>query len=504
MSKLLITGATPKPPPGGRHEPRLEIATFVKENNIRQFSLYVQALQVVYNRPVTETASYYGIGGIHGKPYVDWNQSPSHGTGYCVHRTNIFPTWHRPYVVLFEQEVQRVAQEIAKTYQVDSLAWQKAANELRQPYWGWDELKTVIPPDQVIANDTVEIIKPNGTRGPVPNPFKAYRFQSGSTSTFDPPYNVWTSTTRHPDGNGKPNVAELRMALSMIAQQTVDNTRRLYSITNWRDFVLGSASTGGLESVHDSIHVQTGGPGGHMRSVAVAGFDPIFYLHHAQVDRVADIWHQRHRQWASEGNNLTPFWNTQSTYWTSPAISDAALTFNYQYNIIPMSRADRDTQVLEWSVRVLCKQFELGGSFSIYIFLGKIPADPKEWLTDPAFAGTFDVFTNPTPDECANCREQADLVIKGFVHLNRCIVKRSGNTSLEPDVVTPYLKRELNWGIKKENGEVARLEELPSLEVDVEATPLTLPIGAEFPIEGEPKYYDNITRGRAGGHRDGI
>lgn len=116
---------------------------------------------------------------------------------------------------------------------------------------------------------------------------------------------------------------------------------------------------------------------------------------------------------------------------------------------MPQADSTADSEVLEWSVRVQSKQFELGGSFSVYIFLGQVPADPKHWLTDPAFAGTFDVFSNTEPDECANCREQKDLVIKGFVHLNRQILKRSGNPSLKPDVVLPFLKRELNWGIKK-------------------------------------------------------
>ena len=44
MSKLLITGATPRPPPGVASPPRLEITAFVKEENLKQFSLYIQAL----------------------------------------------------------------------------------------------------------------------------------------------------------------------------------------------------------------------------------------------------------------------------------------------------------------------------------------------------------------------------------------------------------------------------------------------------------------------------
>lgn len=48
MSKLLITGATPRPPPGGSFQRRKEIATFVRADNIREFSLYVQALRRHY------------------------------------------------------------------------------------------------------------------------------------------------------------------------------------------------------------------------------------------------------------------------------------------------------------------------------------------------------------------------------------------------------------------------------------------------------------------------
>jgi hypothetical protein len=48
MSKLLTTGATPRPLPGQPYAPRLEIATFVRETNIMQFSLYIQALRRWY------------------------------------------------------------------------------------------------------------------------------------------------------------------------------------------------------------------------------------------------------------------------------------------------------------------------------------------------------------------------------------------------------------------------------------------------------------------------
>lgn len=43
--------------------------------------------------------------GIHGRPYTPWNDVDGAGTGesgYCTHASILFPTWHRPYLALFE------------------------------------------------------------------------------------------------------------------------------------------------------------------------------------------------------------------------------------------------------------------------------------------------------------------------------------------------------------------------------------------------------------------
>ena len=50
------------------------------------------------------------------------------------------------------------------------------------------------------------------------------------------------------------------------------DTGRLYSLTTWADFTGGTISTNGLEDIHGTIHVQTGGaPAGHMTALEVAG-----------------------------------------------------------------------------------------------------------------------------------------------------------------------------------------------------------------------------------------
>ena len=46
------------------------------------------------------------------------------------------------------------------------------------------------------------------------------------------------------------------------------------------------------------------------------------------------------------------------------------------------------------------------------------------------------------------------------------------------------------------------LDELPSLEILVAATPLTLEPGAQFPTPGETQFYPEVTAGRPGGARE--
>ncbi len=41
--------------------------------------------------------------GIHGRPFVAWDGvNGPYEKGYCTHSSILFPTWHRPYLALFE------------------------------------------------------------------------------------------------------------------------------------------------------------------------------------------------------------------------------------------------------------------------------------------------------------------------------------------------------------------------------------------------------------------
>jgi tyrosinase len=51
------------------------------------------------------------------------------------------------------------------------------------------------------------------------------------------------------------------------------------------------AVAGELENLpHNVVHVSVGGPGGLMTDPNTAALDPIFYLHHSNIDRLWNLW----------------------------------------------------------------------------------------------------------------------------------------------------------------------------------------------------------------------
>ena len=183
--------------------------------------------------------------------------------------------------------------------------------------------------------------------------------------------------------------------------------------------------------------------------------------------------------------DLTPFWDSQTTYWKSARAKTSAFKYSYpEFDGLDLGKPDavktaihyyveshygsgggasrrllragpstEGVQAQEasnvinyWSTRIHVKKFELSGSFSVLIFLGEVPDDPEQWCTSSSFVGAHNAFVNSATSQCDNCRSQADLVVEGFVHLTSAIEKKS-LPSYEPSVVRSYLKDNLTWRI---------------------------------------------------------
>lgn len=302
-------------------------------------------------------------------------------------------------------------------------------------------------------------------------------------------------------------------------------------------------------------------------------FDPIFFLHHCNVDRMLSLWAALNPGvWVSNGDSedgsftlppevpvdkttgtnftseididsylnifhaaLTPFWNTNTTFWASTGTTDTTkLGYSYpEFNgldlgnpqavkvaignvvnrlygfsifgsfaptsaptasfavasaaaaevpvetekatpthvaaaphaqsLLAVSGHDHGSHPIvqpqhyvppnqglwDWTARVEFRKYELGVSFSVLVFLGQVPEDPNEWLVSPNFVGAHHAFVNTAAGHCANCRNQGALVEEGFIHLNQAIAEHSGLSSLEPEVVEPYLTEQLQWRVQK-------------------------------------------------------
>ena len=94
-SQIVTQGA-----PDGQY-PRLEIRDLKK--NADQWNLFLLAMERFQNKPKDDPMSYYQIAGVHGRPYVSWNNGGLKSVaGYCPHGQNTFGSWHRPYLAVYE------------------------------------------------------------------------------------------------------------------------------------------------------------------------------------------------------------------------------------------------------------------------------------------------------------------------------------------------------------------------------------------------------------------
>jgi tyrosinase len=132
-------------------------------NDLNQRSLFVYALHAFMNMPPDpwnpKDLSYFSIAGtcfsstcdcgftanyiesgIHGQPLQPWDATDDKpGKGYCQHGSPLFPTWHRPYMLLYEQRLYEIMRGlIPETFDSsDQTAMFHAAETWRLPFWDW-------------------------------------------------------------------------------------------------------------------------------------------------------------------------------------------------------------------------------------------------------------------------------------------------------------------------------------------------------------------------------
>ena len=365
---LVTTGAG-----GNTVYPRLEIRQ-MKDNNPNQYTLLVLAMERWMARSESDQSSYFGVSSIHGVPRVNYNNvgqcgSCGNADGYCTHDSILFPSWHRVYVALFEQELLKVVKTIANEYPAGNArtTMVNAANVMRMPYWDWAAKPPAGRPHlpKIVSDFSVTVNAQQGTRT-FNNPFFRYDFKNNQGLVYTP-FTTWTRTYRYPNNNGANAASDTNACINAFNNIQRSLQDQVYSLfTNCKDYAhfsndnADSSSTqcsNSLEGIHNTIHGVAGGPGsqsvsaGHMTYLSTASFDPLFWLHHTNVDRLFAMWQRinpnqyggaqtaPHNTWTiaqgsrqDANSNLTPFYkNNNGQFWTTNDVRDWANTFKYTY-----------------------------------------------------------------------------------------------------------------------------------------------------------------------------
>lgn len=321
----------------GHYPPRKEFRNFVKDGD--HLRLYVRALQKLQSFDMEEKLGWFQIAGLHGEPFKPWMESSQRSSsdlwgGYCTHATALFPTWHRVYLLLLEQRLHELMKEIINESSEfdDKSRYLKAADTFRLPYWDW--LQGYVP--SVVEDMSSQNIQ----FGEKTNPLDSYRFPDrpgnhGITSQTDDsknppiyvPLAIAGATMRQPpryDPTNEQSVQGWAQGSLSNNQAVLDALKAhpgikqdVYNLfAHVKNYLHLSNSadpdarrqwddSGSLEGIHNVIHGICGGDSGHMGFLEVAAMDPIFFLHHANVDRLAALWQDYY-----SGNHKDNWWTS--------------------------------------------------------------------------------------------------------------------------------------------------------------------------------------------------
>lgn len=345
-------------------------------------TLYILGMERLQSIDESDPLSWYQIGGIHGRPYTPYDPAPGStqrkNGGYCTHSSPLFPVWHRPYLALFEQALAKHVKDIANEYPAaQKQKYVTAAEKFRIPYWDWAYYAD--PPDVVTKQKEVTLTTPKGQRT-LPNPLYQYTFhpkgrrnEFGDNFDDEAKYEAWKSTMRYPTTEGPDATSQGDLIDANLNRQTSrirSNTYRLllsaqaedyrvFSNNRWSGRRTSRDGFQSVEDIHDGIHVEIG-QSGHMGNGDFAAFDPMFMIHHANVDRLFAIWQALHPQSyidnmsrmqqneaALLSTGLTPFRQSKDAFWTAASARDTR-SFNYTYpelekwaSLPPQAKSDR-------------------------------------------------------------------------------------------------------------------------------------------------------------------
>eukprot|EP01040_Poterioochromonas_malhamensis_P010110 gene10110-10990_t len=175
-------------------------------------------------------------------------------TGFCAHDIPTFLAWHRPYMKAFE---------IALQYHDPR---PDPNNPLALHYWEWDSAQSHALP-KIFTDEKIKDFNDNDIDNPL------LLGPTGFTSLKNVPY------TEREEYEGVPDIY-------------LDSGYHAFEVV--KDYSKVCTANGNhynLETPHNQLHNAVGGD---MGNVGASAFDPIFWLHHSNVERMHCAWIRKH------------------------------------------------------------------------------------------------------------------------------------------------------------------------------------------------------------------
>lgn len=230
---------------------------------------YARGVAEMQSRPFADSTSWRYQSAVHGynpgnDPFAQpTDQLPNQGErdkywNQCQHATWFFLPWHRMYLLYFEQILVEIIKGLG------------GPEDWALPYWNYSD-------------------RSNPQAQTLPPAFRSERLDNGTNNP------LWVRQRQRGVNDG--NIVGTRdsVSLNCLRAERFTNDNIVPQFGGGRTgFVHFGSSPGQCERVpHNIMHVDMGGFGGWMSDPNTAALDPIFWLHHANIDRLWEVWLRR-------------------------------------------------------------------------------------------------------------------------------------------------------------------------------------------------------------------
>lgn len=230
---------------------------------------YAKAVRELQKRPVTKKTSWRYLAAMHGIDQPAWirlgylsegevlpgSAEQSRYWNQCQHQSWYFLPWHRAYLHSFEDIV------------IDAIKSLNGPVDWALPYWNY--------------SDTTHT-----DAGRIPAVFLTPTMPDGSANPLRVAARFGTGVPRD-DADLTDRIADNDfIGIDEGPADDVGGPRTIFSSQGTQEGLIEAAP-------HDLVHGDVGGRGGIMSNPNTAALDPIFWLHHANIDRLWEVWRGR-------------------------------------------------------------------------------------------------------------------------------------------------------------------------------------------------------------------